>query len=167
MVGQIFTALTPWALALEQSAVGETIRASAVLYPLANLVHLLGLVMLLGGIGLLDLRLIGLMRGLPPAALAARLIPIAAAGLVLMAISGGMMFAADAGPLIAHPGFRLKLLLVALAVGNALLVHLLWRRRIAGLPDDATPPAAIRLQAAASLLLWLWVAVEGRMIAYS
>ncbi|MDP3383095.1 MAG: hypothetical protein Q8S47_07195, partial [Phenylobacterium sp.] len=60
---------------LEASALGQWARGSAVAYPVANVAHLLGLVLLVGGIGVVDLRLAGLWRGLPIAALSRALTP--------------------------------------------------------------------------------------------
>ena len=130
-------------------------------YPAANVVHLLGLVLLLGGIGLVDLRLIGAFRRLPLNALAHALTPLALLGLGLLTASGATMFAADTA-VAANETFRTKLLLVGLALANAAAFRFRFR--------DGTPeptPAAARLIGAASLLAWLAVAYCGRMIAYS
>ena len=148
------------AAALEGSALGVTARESAWAYPLANLIHLLGLVLLVGGIGLLDLRLAGLFRALPLAALSRVLTPLAIVGLLLLAASGAVLFAADAGALVRSPRFQLKLLLIALALGNAGLFRWLWK-------GEPVPGPALRLMAMLSLLLWLVVASLGRLIAYA
>ncbi len=66
--------------------------------------------MLVGGIGILDLRLAGLFRRIPVEALSSALTPIALAGLVLMIPSGATMFAADAAALVNSATFRLKLI---------------------------------------------------------
>lgn len=153
------------AAALEGSTLGSWARGSPFGYPLANLVHLLGLVMLVGAIGLLDLRLAGLFRALPPAALGRVLVPTAAIGLLLMAPSGVVMFAADAGPLLHSVVFRWKLALIALALLNVAAFHLLWRGRYDDWDRRAAPAA--RVMAAGSLALWLAVAALGRLIAYS
>ena len=134
-------------------------------YPIANLVHILGLVMLVGGIGILDLRLIGFFRRIPTAALAAALTPVALAGLVLMIPSGATMFASDASSLVNSWTFRTKLLLIALALANALAFRFLWQKQIE--QWDMNPPIWGRIMAAASILLWLSVAGLGRWIAYS
>jgi len=154
------------------SAFGEAVQSSAFgawaggdIYPVANLIHLLGLVMLVGGIGILDLRLAGLFRRIPAAPLSSALTPIAIAGLVLMIPSGATMFASDATTLVHSSTFRWKLLLITLALANAVAFRFLWQGKIARW--DAEPPAAGRLMAAVSLLLWLSVAACGRMIAYS
>ena len=154
------------------SAFGEAVQTSPFgvwaggeIYPIANLVHLLGLVMLVGGIGILDLRLAGLMRRLPVAPLSAALTAIAIAGLLLMIPSGATMFASDAAALVHSATFRWKLLLIVLALANAIAFRFLWRARIERW--DLDPPPLGRLMAAGSILLWLSVAALGRMIAYS
>ena len=120
--------------------------------------------MLVGGIGLLDLRLVGLFRSLPVAALSRALTPVAIAGLTLMIPSGLTMVAADAA-VAESATFRWKMLLIAIALANALAFRFFWRDRIDRW--DESPPLAGRAMAAGSILLWLLVATMGRMIAYS
>lgn len=153
------------AAALEASPLGAWARGSNLAYPVANLVHLLGLVLLVGGVGLLDLRLAGLFRNLPVEALSRVLTPLAITGLVLLGLAGAVMFAADATALLASTVFRWKVALIALALANAVAFRWLWRRRMARW--DADPPPAGRVMAAGSLGLWLIVAGLGRWIAYS
>lgn len=153
-------ALGQAAEAVAGTAFADWAAGSSAAYPLANVVHLLGLVLLLGGIGLVDLRLIGLFRALPLQPLARALTPLGIAGLALLAGSGAVMFAAD--PAVTNSAtFRTKLLLIAAALANAGLFRLLYARAI-----DPTPAPA-RIMGLASLLLWLGVAYHGRMIAYS
>ena len=149
--------------AVQSSPYGVWAGADA--YPIANLVHILGLVMLVGGIGILDLRLAGLFRRIPTEPLAAALTPIAIAGLLLMVPSGATLFAADAAALVHSTTFRWKLLLILLALSNAIAFRFLWQGRIA--QWDADPPPWGRMMAVASILLWLSVAGFGRWIAYS
>jgi len=157
--------LAALAQALEGSAFGTWARGSSYAYPAANLVHLLGLVLLVGGIGVLDLRLAGAWRRLPVAPLSKALTPVAVGGLFLMIASGSVMFAADAGPLLKSTAFQRKVAFIALAVINAVAFRALWLRH---LPSwDATAPAAARLMAAGSVALWLIVAALGRLIAYT
>ena len=153
------------AQALEHSGFGAWARQSSYAYPMANLIHLLGLVLLVGGIGLLDLRIAGLFRSLPLAAMSRILTPFAIVGLMLMIISGFTMFAADAGPLSKSKTFGWKLSLIALSLANAVAFRLLWRRQMEGPGLDV--PLLGRIMAAASVGLWLWIAALGRLIAYT
>ena len=155
--------LDAWGQAVQASPFG--VWAGGEIYPIANLVHILGLIMLVGGIGILDLRLVGLFRRIPVDALAAALTPIAIAGLLLMVPSGATMFASDASALVNSETFRAKLLLITLALVNAVAFRFFWQERIAGW--DVSPPMGGRLMAAASILLWLSIAALGRWIAYS
>lgn len=136
-------------------------RGSGQVYPIANVLHLLGLVMLVGGIGVVDLRLAGLWRALPVEPLARALTPVAVAGSAVMAASGTVLFAADGEALAASAMFQRKLVLIALAVANALFFRWRWRR-LGGRAD-----ALARGLAITSIGLWLGVAYAGRMIAYS
>lgn len=147
-----------FAAAAEASALGAWARGSALAYPVANSVHLLGLVLLLGSIGLLDLRLLGAFPGLALSALARALTPLGLAGLALLALTGALLFAADARALVHNPAFRWKLALIAAALLNAFAFRALWR--------GGAPSAPLRAMALASLGLWLAVATLGRFIAY-
>jgi len=157
--------LDPYALAaaLEATPLGAAMRGSRGLYPAANVAHLAGLVLLVGGIGILDLRVLGFGRALPLAPLSRMLTPLAVGGLCLLAVSGFLLFAADAGPLVRSTVFRLKMAVALLALVNALA----FRRWFGDWDAAREPPTAARAMAAGSILAWLTVAGLGRLIAYS
>ncbi|WP_271409419.1 DUF6644 family protein [Pseudomonas sp. Q1-7] len=156
--------LLPWAERLEASTFGALMRNSELFYPAANLLHLVGLVTLLGAMGLLDLRLLGLAREVPPEVASRRLTPFAIAGLLLLLSTGFCLFAADATPLLGNWLLQTKLLLVGLGIINALLFRALWNGRLADW--DRRPPLLGRLQAALSILIWCGVMAAGRLLAY-
>lgn len=124
---------------------------------------MLGLVLLVGGIGLLDLRLLGAWPGLDLRELARAVTPLAVAGALLLVASGAVMFAADARAMAGSDMFRLKLALILVAIVNALLFRILYRRQML---FGALRPG-MRAMAAFSLGAWVAVLVAGRMIAYS
>lgn len=158
-------AIARFAETVAASDFGQWASGSAIAYPLANVVHLLGLVMLVGAIGIVDLRLAGAFRALPVAPLSRALTPVAIVGLVLMIPSGATMFAADATSLAESTTFRWKVALIGIALVNAVAFRLAWHGRLG--TWDGAPPAAGRLMAAGSILLWLTIGALGRMIAYS
>ncbi|GLK81149.1 DUF6644 family protein [Methylopila turkensis] len=153
-----------WAAALEASRVGVAMRQSAVAYPLANLVHLLGLVLLVGPILLLDLRLLGFGKAVAVDDAARLLTPFAGVGLALLVVTGPLLFAADARALSTNTLLLWKLAGAALGLANALAFRALWRSRYPFW--DQGPPVAARAQALGSIGLWLGVAALGRLIAY-
>ncbi len=153
-----------WAAALEASAWALGVRDSTWIYPLANLLHLLGLTLLVGPIAVLDLRLLGIARSIEVPALSQLLTPVAITGLLLSMSSGSVLFIADATALVSNPVFLIKMSLLAAGLANAIGFRLLWRHRLKSW--DTHPPAAGRLQAAASIAVWLGTATSGRLIAY-
>lgn len=154
------------ATALEESALGRAARGSRWLYPLASVLHVLGVGLLLGAIAAFDLRVLGRLRALPLAQAGRLLLPVAATGLALQLASGPVMLAADATHLLANPLMRVKLLLVGAALLNVALFHGIGRRLLAEVPDMPFPPAPLRACALLSLAAWLAIAALGRMVAY-
>jgi hypothetical protein len=148
---------------LEASPVGVAMRGTRGLYPVVNTVHLLGVVLLVGGVGVLDARVLGLGRGVPLAALSRYLTPAAIAGLILLTVSGVLLFCADAEPFTRSPLFQAKLVLIVLGVANAWA----FRRRFGDFEDGSAPTVPARLMAAASLGLWTSATVVGRWLAYA
>ncbi len=122
-----------------------------------EVVHLVGLSSLFGGLLLLELRLLGLQPSLDAQALTRLAVPVALMGFALCLLSGAAMFASQPEELWVNGAFRLKMLLILLAGANALGFHF---RGGASRTDRVA-----RLQALASLLLWLVVMVCGRWIA--
>ncbi|MDH5829580.1 hypothetical protein QFW80_03475 [Luteimonas sp. M1R5S18] len=157
-------AIAAAAAAFEASALGEWIRGAGQAYAVANVVHLLGLSLLVGPALLMDLRLLGLGRAFPLAETVRCLGRVAGAGLVLAVCSGVALFSADAVALSTHPLMRLKLALVLLALANVALFHAWAGRERASW--TATVPVAARACAVVSLLAWPAIVVAGRMIAY-
>ncbi len=154
-----------WAAAVEATWLGVVMRQSAWAYPLANLVHLLGLTLLVGPILLFDLRIMGLGRKLVGAAELSRLVtPFAATGLALAVLTGPLLFLPDAKALSTSALMIAKLALVAFGVLNALAFRKLFGARLA--KWDTAPVLWGRAQAAASIVIWFTVASAGRLIAY-
>ncbi|HEY7458879.1 MAG TPA: hypothetical protein VH765_09015 [Xanthobacteraceae bacterium] len=154
-----------WAVALQNSGLGIVIRHSTWVYPLGNVIHVLGVALLVGSILALDFRFLGFGRRHVPLEAASRLLtPIAVGGIVLLVPGGLILFIADAGPLAANSLLQIKLALVALGLANAALFRLWWSGKIGGW--DAEPPGASRAQVLASIAIWIAVPTIGRLIAY-
>lgn len=151
--------------AIEQGALGQTMRSSPLLYPLVNVAHVLGLALLVGPIVMLDLRLLGLSRRLPLRLLVQHLLPWSIFGLVVMVASGFLLFVAEATAYAVNSVFQIKMALVAAGIVNAIVFELIALRSWRDWENSAVPPFC-RLLAFLSLLIWPLVAVSGRLIAY-
>ncbi len=127
-------------------------------YPALEVVHIVGIALLLGNLALLELRVWGLAPELAPRALARLALPLATAGFALIACSGLVMFLSNPLELIANRAFVLKLVLVMTAGANAVSFHL--RDGLVKLD------ALARAQTVLSLGLWLGAIICGRWIAY-
>jgi hypothetical protein len=130
-------------------------------YPWINTLHLLGLVMLLGAIGVVDLRIAGAWRTLPVVALSRALTPVAVVGLAIMLPSGVLLFAADGRSLAGSGVFAAKLVLIGLALANAVAFRMLGSDRL------EKPSMRARAMAVLSVGLWLTIGTLGRLIAYN
>ncbi|GAB2771056.1 hypothetical protein GCM10027275_12220 [Rhabdobacter roseus] len=146
---------------LEQTAWAVGIRQSLWLYPALEIVHIVGIVLLVGAAFLFDLRLLGQARYLPVSGLARHLLPWSRRGLWLIVPSGLLLFITNARTLGTDPTFGLKLLLLALAALNVWVFHSFINKST---PDE--PPAFSRISAVLSILLWIGVIACGRLLAY-
>jgi hypothetical protein len=154
-----------WLTALEGTGLAVWVRESNSIwaYPTVLTLHTVGLGILVGANWALDLRLLGVGSRVPLAPLK-QLFPIMWFGFWMNAITGLMLFAADATTKGATSLFVFKLGLVALAV----VAIQLTKRRVYGGGVDATPvTSATRALAIASLLLWAAAIATGRYMAYA
>ena len=151
-------------LALQESALGHTMRSSPALYPAVEILHIIGFVVLVGSILALDLRLLGFARAIPIQPMAKLLLPMSRFGFLLAISMGFLLFSADASHVVRNPAFQSKLLLIAAALVNVVIAHFGPWRRIELWGNEA--PGGARVTALLSLLLWLGVVCAGRLIAY-
>ena len=145
--------------ALEQSGLGAAARGSAWLYPLVNLVHVLGAAFLVGAIATFDLQLL---RGAPHLRTTYRAaMPVAALGLALQIASGIVLLSADATAVVRNPAFQFKMAMFALGLVNVAVFY--WRY---GGTLKADAPLDRGGFAAVSLASWVLVLLAGRATAY-
>jgi hypothetical protein len=156
--------------ALEASGLGQAMRQWLWLYPSVETVHIVGIGLLFGSIAILDLRLLGLGRGIPVRALARHVLPWTAAAFLLIVPSGLLMFTAHATEFISSPVFVLKIGLILAAGLNAALFHAVVYRSVDVWDSQEArklqPPPSARISAALSLLIWVSVIACGRLLAY-
>lgn len=149
-------AATPPAMLLQRSGTA---------YLLVNAAHIAAIGVLVGAIVALDLRLLGMGRGVPLTSAGPYLSRLAAMGLGLAVLSGAWLFATQPDTYLDNAAFLAKLGLLSAGVLNALCLHAgaAWRQALQ--PDAAIPPGA-RLHAVVSLSIWLSAIVAGRWIGF-
>ena len=151
---------------LQSTWVGVLVAESLWGYPLLETIHSLGMAMLIGSLGLINLRVLGMKRELPMLGMR-QLLPLAWAGFTLNAVSGTLLFTSDAIYFFESYTFRIKMILIVLGGLNAAL---LGQRvfRDAAVDGVANPPTAgTKWIAATSLVFWFGAVCAGRLVAYT
>lgn len=128
-------------------------------YPALEVLHILGISLLLGSLVLFELRVWGLGRELPVQPFARLALRLTLIGFALAAASGTTMLIGQWSELAGNRALQLKMCLLLLAGLNAAAFH--WRGGLDKLDRTA------RVQTAMSLGLWVLVVVCGRFIAYA
>lgn len=153
-------------VALEGSGLGQAIRQSVWAYPAANVVHIVALAVFAGAIAVMDLRLLGAFSATAPADVVRPARRAAILALSVMALSGAVLFTAEASHISLNPVFLTKMGFVAIGVVNAALAGRVLGPVLAETPAGVALPARVRYAAGLSLAVWLSVAGLGRLIAY-
>lgn len=127
---------------------GGNVIASAIL----DICHYSGFFLLVGTSVVLDLRLMGIAaRREPIPQLASQLRPMMWTGLVMVLVSGFFMFASVAVDLWEAEGFRVKLLVVFVAVVFGVLVY----SKAAAWGEQPSVSLSAKFVAVLSLVLWV------------
>ena len=146
----------------EHSTVGETIRGSLWLFPVIESFHLLALVVIGGCVLVVDLRLFGFgLRQQPVAALALDMQRWLIGALVVMVVSGILLFTSEATKCYYHIAFWVKMTSLLLALTFTFTV----RRKVT--MAENIGPVWSKLVALVSVTLWSAVGIGGRWIGFS
>ena len=149
---------------LEASGLAEWVRTSTVGYPFMITAHAIGMAVMVGLAFLLDMRLLGMFRGIPFPALH-RFFAVARAGFAINFLSGVALFTTEATTYVSDFMFVSKIALVLAGAATAL-----WLQAAVGRDStswsDAVAPGAVRLVAVLSILCWVGATITGRLIAY-
>jgi hypothetical protein len=153
---------------MQSSWLGHFMRESSLwTYAIVNLAHVLGISTLFGSILVLDLRLVGIGRRVPLAALSAAVVPIATAGFIVAATTGVGLLATKATEYVGNPFLLIKFPAIALGLLNVGVLTRTdaWR---AHRTRDLTivEQRQLAVFGGLSLLCWLTAITAGRMIAY-
>ncbi len=170
---------------LQDLPLSEWVQTSDYGFPLLLAAHSIGLAGVVGVLVVLNLRVLGYAAGIPIAALR-RLMPVAWLGFAVNALSGILLFMANATRLVTNWAFLLKMSAVLLGgIVTWYLWRILWQRSTTDRPpggdahastDGAAERAdvgavyhvtrAARVTAGISLGVWFAAILFGRVIAY-
>ena len=148
---------------IEATPVGAALRNSLWLFPVVESFHLLGLAVIGGAVLMIDMRLLGLgLTGTSVSELARDTRPFMFWSLMVMLISGFLLFASEATKCYGHGAFWVKMGSLALAI---LFTYTIQAKVVAN--EKTTSPGILKLVAIISLVLWSGVGIGGRWIGFS
>jgi len=132
-------------------------------WPGSETLHFIGLSLLFGVVLMVNLRMLGVIRTVPFAAMH-RLLPWGMVGLVINTITGMLFFVAKPEQYTYNLAFQWKVIFLLLAGGNLLFLTVFddaWVFR-----EGDEPALPVKLVAACSIFLWVGVIFFGRMLPY-
>jgi hypothetical protein len=143
--------------------VGSFVTDTPWMWPTCETLHFVGLSLLCGVVFLVDLRVLGVMKGVSFASLH-RLLPWAALGFGVNIATGMLFFVGIPGQYIHNPSFYWKIGLAMLAGANALYFTILDEPWSLGPKEDA--PLTAKIAAVSAMLLWVGVMYCGSMLPF-
>jgi hypothetical protein len=148
---------------IRDTSLGVTVRQSRWMFATGETLHFFGLSLLVGGILIVDLRLLGFLRRISMRS-ALSFLPFVIIGFVINLLTGILFFAADPMMYWPNPAFKLKMLLILLAGINALLFTLFKHKEALALGADDQATTFMKVSAGLSLSFWLVVLLLGRLL---
>ncbi|MEO8315374.1 MAG: DUF6644 family protein [Pseudomonadota bacterium] len=135
-------------------------------FPYVESTHVVFLALVAGSILTVDARLIGFAsRQLRFTYVSDRLLPLTWGAFIGAAITGGMLFMANATSYAANVPFRVKMVLLVLAGINMLYFQFVTYRGVSAW-DTGTPTPAARAAGMISIALWCGIIGFGRWIGF-
>lgn len=159
---ELLDSLSKW---LGHTAMSQTITQSVWIWPASETLHFIGLALLIGTVGLADLRLLGMAKGLHFAGLH-RLIRWGIFGFAINVVTGIVFFVGAPFQYVHNYVFHLKVIFLALAGINALVFEYTVLPKVQSLGQGDNAPLPAKVIAAISLFLWLGVMFFGRMLPF-
>ncbi len=153
---------------IENSGVGEWMRSSLKALPVVESIHVMAVALVFGTILIVDLRLLGIPNSRRPfTRVADELLSLTWGAFVIAAITGALMFAANAATYFDNAAFRWKMLLLLGAGINMAIFQFSTLKSVAAWDANSPTPRAGRIAGICSILLWTSVIFVGRWIGFT
>ena len=150
---------------LKSTALSHAMIESTWLWPMCEVLHFVGLALLIGAAGIFDLRLMGFLKSIPLAA-AMQLRGWAAAGILINLVTGVMFFVGAPGQYINNVAWWAKVMFLSVAIANILVFETRHGKRMLVMTADAQTPTSFKVAGALSLASWAAVLYFGRMLPF-
>ena len=159
--------IAPWEAFIRSTALHHFVQVHEPwLWPLLQSLHYVGASLLLGTVGLFDLRALGMATGITPRAIH-RLVPWGVGGYVSNMLIGTVFFFGHPDQYFYNNAFRFKALLMAVAGINILVFYGTGAfAEMKTLSPGADAPLRIKIIAGTSLCAWVGILMCGRLITF-
>jgi hypothetical protein len=135
-------------------------------WAICEVLHFVGMSLLIGCIGLLDLRLLGVWSA-PPVVGVNALVRWGMLGFVINIGTGLLFFVGEPLQYVTNPAFQLKVVFLVLAAWNVVMFYATGvAGQVESLEGDDPAPTSAKVIAGTSLFLWTGVIFLGRMLPY-
>lgn len=148
----------------------EFVNAHGWVWPICEMIHYIGMSLIIGLIGTLDMRILGLFKSIPIGAFKP-LVNLAIIGFIGNLL-GGIVFvtgtATGAEFYIDNLSFQLKVLFLVVALVNLLVFRFTGlEERVNAVPAGGDAPGAAKAVAWISIISWVAIIVFGRLLMYN
>jgi hypothetical protein len=158
--------MEPYRIWIRGTALSDFVNTNGLwLWPLSESIHFLGVSLLIGTVGLFDLRMLGMAKGLSLTGLH-RTIKLGITGYILNFFTGVLFFSSAPDQYMYNSAFLFKLLFMAIAGVNILFFYTMVFHRIKVLEPGEDAPLSGKIIGAVSLLCWIGVMSAGRLITF-
>jgi len=146
------------------------VNAHEWVWPVCEMIHYVGMSLIIGIIGTLDLRILGLFKSIPIGAFRP-LVPLAIAGFIGNLLTGIVFVTGTSSGAIFYIdnlSFQLKVLFLLLAFANLAIFQFSGlEKKVYATPAGGNAPAAAKAISAFSLVAWVLTIFFGRLLMYN
>ena len=148
----------------------DFVNGHAWVWPVCEMIHYVGMSLLIGLIGALDLRILGLFKSLPIGSLKP-FVPLAVIGFIGNLLTGIIFVtgtSSGAEFYVENLSFQLKLVMLLLAFVNLIIFQVTGlEKAVYDVPANGDAPKAAKVIAVVSIVAWLFTIVFGRLLMYN
>lgn len=150
---------------LQATPLSQFIVYKTWIWPAAETIHFVGLALILGCVGLFDLRLMGFFRRFSIAAVR-DLMPFAIVGFLLNLVTGVTFLIGHPEQYVHNRSWWLKVAFLVAAGVNAFIFETTVSKQAMAVGEGADTPVAAKVIGLVSLVSWLGVLYWGRMLPF-
>jgi hypothetical protein len=150
---------------LKSTAISHAMSMSPFLWPICEMLHFIGLALLIGGAGLMDLRLMGAFKSIPVSAVM-QVRKWAALGVAINVVTGTLFFVGAPDQYINNPAWYGKLLFLLVAMINVAVFETTQGKKMLNVAGGEDTPVSFKVAGAVSMGSWFLVLYFGRMLPF-